>query len=64
MGTQMAQRRIWAVANWSGDILPWTVAYTRARAIEKVMEMFNKNQTWKRLYRQGWRVIRVRVEPI
>lgn len=59
----------WAICrpqHWQagGEPLLFTVAITRAEAIKKVLEMWGPHQTWKRLYRQGWRARHVQVTPI
>lgn len=44
-------------------IVGQSFAWTRKDAIEKEVSTFGPNWTWKKLYRSGWRCIRVEVIP-
>jgi len=45
-------------------IVPQYCSYTRRDAIDKVLEMFRPGTTWKKLKKDGWFALKVRVEAV
>ena len=54
----------WAAKSPSGTILAGHLAYTRTGVIDSVMETFGPRYTWKKLYRGGWRAVKVNIVPV
>lgn len=63
----MTEAKAWAVKDADGDINAATVGWTRKQAIEAWLKFFNADFhganycTWQYWYRQGHRVVRVRI---
>ena len=56
--------RYWIALNYRGGALPSTCSYNRAGAMEKVLRLFADRWTWKKLYRDGWRLVRVELRVV
>lgn len=60
-------RVFWIVVDDQGLFANWTLEISKAYAIRALLtnpigELAGR--TWKQLYRQGWRVRKVRIEPV
>ena len=59
----------WAIVSPKGSGKPWivwtSVRLTRKEAIESALDPYcpKYRPTWKQLYRQGFRAIKVRIDP-
>lgn len=52
--------RGWAVYEQHGDLLVWTISWTRAAAIRKTCDSpYAAGRAWRQLYRGGWRTRRI-----
>lgn len=65
----VASLRMWAVLQPWGEIIPWTIARTRRLAQGEIVNAHfglrggASSDLWRRLYRRGYRCIRVAVTP-
>jgi len=51
--------RAWAIKSFRGHLMSWSTRHTRWEAIGVVR--CNFTQTWRQLYRKGWRAVRVQI---
>ena len=45
-------------------IIPSSVRYSRGEAQKGIVETWGLDWTWKKLYRMGFRAVRVRIEEV
>lgn len=59
-----ATAKLWIMKSASGALVASTCSYTRKGVIEKVSEMHSALWPWRRLYRNGARIVRIKATEI
>lgn len=59
-----AHKEAWMMKSASGALVTPTVRYTRSDCIKSIEENHGPAWPWKRLYRNGARIVRVHIREI